>query len=41
VRFSHVGTMVLEDITGRTIAIDRKARELDGDYDGWETSIET
>lgn len=40
VRFSHLGTMALEDITHRTIAINRKAKELHGDYDGWETSIE-
>lgn len=40
VRFSHVGTMVLEDITHHTIGLNRKARELKGDYDGWETSVE-
>lgn len=40
VRFSHVGTMVLEDITRRTIGLNRKARELNGEYDGWETSVE-
>lgn len=41
VRFSHEGTMVLEDITRHTIAINRKAVQLGGNYDGWETSIET
>lgn len=40
VRFSHVGTMVLDDITRHTIGINRKATEMNGDYDGWETSIE-
>ena len=40
VRFTHVGTMVLEDITHHTINIGRKASELNGDYDGWETSVE-
>jgi len=41
VRLSHVGTVVLEDITRHTIGLNRKARELNGDYDGWETSIES
>ncbi len=36
----HEGTMELEDITHHTIAINRKVRELGGDYDGWETTIE-
>jgi hypothetical protein len=40
VRFSHIGTMVLEDITHHTIGLNRKAKELKGDYDGWETSVE-
>lgn len=40
VRFTHEGTMELADITGHTIAINRKARELGGNYDGWETSVE-
>jgi len=32
--------MVLEDITHHTITLNRKVRELNGDYDGWETSVE-
>ncbi|MEF9416628.1 DUF695 domain-containing protein [Ralstonia sp. SM1864_UCD524_TZ4] len=40
VRFTHEGTMELEDITHHTIAINRKVREFGGDYDGWETTIE-
>lgn len=40
VLFTHNGTMALEDITTRTIEINRKAEELQGDYDGWETSVE-
>lgn len=40
VHFSHVGTMSLRDITSHTIAINRKAKEMKGDYDGWETSVE-
>lgn len=40
VRFSHMGTMALDDITHHTIAINRKAIEMEGDYDGWETSVE-
>lgn len=40
VRFSHVGTMTLEDITHHTIGLNRKAKEIEGDYDGWETSVE-
>ena len=40
VRFAREGTMELEDITHHTIAINRKVRELGGDYDGWETTIE-
>ncbi len=39
VRFDHEGTMELADITHHTIAIARKVRELDGDYDGWETRV--
>ncbi|WP_457351967.1 DUF695 domain-containing protein [Roseateles sp. P5_D6] len=40
VRFTHKGNMELADITRHTIAINRKARELGGNYDGWETSVE-
>lgn len=39
-RVSHVGTMQLEDITHRTIGLNRAARQENGDYDGWETSVE-
>ena len=40
VRYTHVGSMQLSDITHHTISSDRKARELGGRYDGWETSVE-
>jgi hypothetical protein len=40
VHFSHIGTMVMEDITHHTIGINRKVTEMKGDYDGWETSVE-
>ncbi len=40
VQFTHVGTMNLGDITHHTIGANRKARELSGRYDGWETSVE-
>ena len=40
VQYSHIGTMNLGDITHHTISANRKARELDGSYDGWETSVE-
>ncbi len=39
VRSSHSGTMIPDDISGRTMAQHRKARELGGDYDGWDTSV--
>lgn len=39
VRFSHTGTLRLQDITSHTIALRRKASELGGDYDGWETPV--
>ena len=39
VRFTHRGTMVLEDITHHSIT-GRKARELGEEYDGWKTSVE-
>jgi hypothetical protein len=32
--------MALEDITHHTIGLNRKAKEMKGDYDGWETSVE-
>lgn len=40
VTFTHEGVMHLADITNRTIRCRRKAEELGGDYDGWETSVE-
>ncbi len=40
VQYSHIGTMNLRDITHHTISANRKARELNGRYDGWETSVE-
>lgn len=39
VRFSHTGTVQLADITSHTIALRRRASELGGDYDGWETQV--
>jgi hypothetical protein len=39
VRFSHEGTVQLADITSHTIALRRRASELGGDYDGWETPV--
>lgn len=40
VNFTHRGTMQLGDITTHTIFCNRKATELGGRYDGWETSVE-
>lgn len=39
VRFCHEGTVRLPDITAHTIALRRRASELGGDYDGWETPV--
>ena len=39
VRFSHEGTVRLPDITSHSIALRRRASELGGDYDGWETPV--
>lgn len=39
IQFSHEGTLHLNDITSHTIALRRKASELNGDYDGWETPV--
>ncbi len=39
VRFRHEGTVQLADITSHTIALQRRASELGGDYDGWETPV--
>jgi hypothetical protein len=37
--FSHQGTVRLSDITSHSIALRRKATELEGDYDGWESPV--
>jgi hypothetical protein len=37
--FSHEGTVRLSDITSHTIALRRKASQLGGDYDEWETPV--
>ena len=39
VRFWHEGTVLLPDITSHTIALRRRASELEGSYDGWETFV--
>jgi hypothetical protein len=39
VRLRHNGTVLLADITSHTIALRRRASELGGDYDGWETPV--
>lgn len=39
VRFSHEGTVQLTDITSNTIRLRRKASEIGGEYDGWETPV--
>lgn len=39
VRSNHTGTMVLTDITSHTLKHAQKARELEGEYDGWETRV--
>ena len=39
VRFFHDGSCQLSDITSHTIALRRKASDLGGDYDGWETPV--
>lgn len=40
VHFTHTGTMVFGDISTHSIHINRKVSELEGEYDGWETSVE-
>jgi hypothetical protein len=40
VRLHHRGTLELRDLTHHTIQLRRKAEELGGDYDGWETPVE-
>lgn len=37
VRFRHQGSVELNDISSHTIRLARKAKELGGHYDGWET----
>jgi len=39
VRFFHVGTCELAEISSHTLALRRSASELGGEYDGWETSV--
>ncbi len=39
VKLRHRGTMHLGDISGLSVALVLKAKELDGDYDGWETVV--
>lgn len=41
VRAQHIGTMDLTAITNMTLKLSRKARELGGEYDGWETQVTT
>lgn len=40
-QLTHLGTMELADITHHTIELNRAAKEIGGDYDGWETSVES
>jgi hypothetical protein len=39
VRVFHEASMHWQDITSHTIKVRRKAVELGGDYDGWETEV--
>jgi hypothetical protein len=39
VRLKHHGRMLLGDISGMTIPLALKAKEMGGDYDGWETPV--
>jgi hypothetical protein len=39
VHFIHTGTTQLTDITSHTVSLQRKAEELGGKYDGWETPV--
>lgn len=41
VRLYHTGTVNLSDITNHTIKLQAKAKELGGNYDGWETPVIT
>ncbi len=40
VRLHHQGTLELSELTHHTIQLRRKAEQLGGDYDGWETPVE-
>jgi hypothetical protein len=31
--------MLRDDISGHTLELSRKAKELGGEYDGWETMV--
>ncbi len=37
--FSHVGTVELEDLVGRTSALEEAAAEHNGMYDGWQSPV--
>ena len=39
VRLYHVGTTRQEDLSHHSIQLNRKAAELGGNYDGWETMV--
>lgn len=39
VRMTHLGTLQLNDISGHTLTISRRAREDGGQYDGWEAPL--
>lgn len=39
VQFSHEGSVRLQDLTSHTVALRRKAEELEGEYDGWEVPV--
>jgi hypothetical protein len=39
VSFSHTGTVQLSEITSHSISLRRKASDLGGEYDGWETLV--
>ncbi len=40
VKFAHMGTTDLWDISHHSVTLNRKASELGGEYDGWQTSAE-
>lgn len=41
VRFTHIGTMQLCDISPKTMWLARQARKHNGDYDGWEITMDS